>query len=161
MPIPADALALENRSIGSRPEPTLGAAFVLLRDAWDAGERDRELALHLAFLAWYLIVEPPHLTGAPKDMSGAMDVFDEAHAFLLPHGASSDDAEALYAIGLAAHMFPWVPGRGDADEWTARAEAYRKRYRELRPHGIDPATFEGRGAYGAYYASQSDVERGY
>ena len=43
--------------------PTLGAAYEVLREQWESGERDRELALHLMFLAWYLNVEPPHLTG--------------------------------------------------------------------------------------------------
>jgi hypothetical protein len=39
-------------------------AYEMLREQWRSGERDRELALHLSFLTWYLLVEPPQLTGA-------------------------------------------------------------------------------------------------
>lgn len=60
MSIAAKAMELEAQSLGA---PTLGPAFEVLHDQWRAGERDRELALHLMFLAWYLNVEPPHLTG--------------------------------------------------------------------------------------------------
>jgi len=63
MPISAKVMELEIQSVGAHGAPTLGAAYELLRDQWRSGERDRELALHLIFLAWYLNLEPPHLTG--------------------------------------------------------------------------------------------------
>lgn len=170
MPIPQAVLDLENRSLGARGEPTLGKAYALLCDAWRAGNRDREVALHLSFLAWYLVVEPPHLTGlAPTIQTGELaETLHHTHEFLLPHGAATDDAEALYVIGLAAHMFPWVfagndPSRIDsvANEWAKRAAEYRRRYRELLPNGMNPKTFEGRGAYGDYFAGQCRVDGGY
>lgn len=61
MPISEKAIELENRSVHGAP--TLGDAFELLRGQWQSGERERELALHLMFLAWYLQIEPAHLTG--------------------------------------------------------------------------------------------------
>jgi len=162
MPISEEAMQLEIQSLGANGAPTLGAAFEVLCDQWRAGERDRELALHLLFLAWYLNVEPAHLTGldetrvSSKELPG---IFNEVHDWLLPDGAASSDAEALYAAGLPARMFPWV--LGDHEVWTARSESYRLRYRELAPDGIAGSIFEGRGAYGEYYGQQARVAGGY
>ena len=61
MGIPQEALELEERAI--QGEPTLGRAYELLLGQWNSGDRSRELALHLMFLAWYLCIEPPFLTG--------------------------------------------------------------------------------------------------
>ena len=63
MPIPEEALDLENRSIGINGEPTLAAAYEILKNQWNNGERDRELGLHLMFLAWYGTSEPEYITG--------------------------------------------------------------------------------------------------
>jgi hypothetical protein len=158
----AEALALEELSVGSHGAPTLGRAFEILRGQWRRGERSRELALHLAFLAWYLLLEPPYLTGfdsqrVPEGELAAL--FNEAHAHLLPRGAASDDAEAFYVIGLMAHLSPWL--LGDNDTWAARSETYRMRYRELRPDGILEAEFAARGAYGVYFAGHSRLRDGY
>lgn len=162
MAISADGLNLENESLGPDGAPTLGAAFEVFRGQWESGERDRELALHLMFLAWYLYLEPAHLTGLdeaqiPTDSLTA--AFNAAHDWLLPAGADTDDAEALYVAGLAAGLCPWA--LGETSLWTARSEAYRVRYRQLAPDGISPAVFEGRGAYGDYFASQARVAGGY
>lgn len=171
MPVPPLALELENRSLGLHGAPTLGAAYELLLEAWRSGDRDRELALHLFFLAWYLVVEPPHLTGVQGGQVGGEpdEILRAIDAHLLPDAESSEDAEALYVIGLAAHMFPWVFCSGDdsrtlpdcEQQWIHRGERYRHRYRELRPNGIAPSVFEGRGAFGDYYAGQARVQGGY
>ena len=49
MPIPPQALELE--------------------DAWEQGQRDRELVLHLLFLTWYGLIEPKHITGFDEDQA--------------------------------------------------------------------------------------------
>ena len=49
----------------------------------------------------------------------------------------------------------------DASAWEKRAIEYRQCYHALAPNGIDPATFQSRGAYGAYYAGQVTVKGGY
>lgn len=155
-------MQLELQSLGANGAPTLAAAFQVLCDQWRACERDRELALHLMFLAWYLNVEPAHLTGLDETRVCSKElsrIFNEAHDWLLPNGAASSDAEALYAAGLPARMFPWV--LGDHDVWSARSESYRLRYRELAPDGIAGSIFEGRGAYGDYYGQQARVHGGY
>jgi hypothetical protein len=158
----ARGLALENASLGPQGRPTLGAALEVFHAQWAAGERDRELALHLMFLAWYLYVEPAHLTGLDEAKISADDltaVFNAAHDWLLPAGAETDDAEALYVAGLAARLCPWA--LGEPSHWTARSEVYRVRYRQLLPGGISSTIFEGRGAYGAYFAGQARVVGGY
>jgi hypothetical protein len=158
----AEGFALENESLGPNGRPTLGAAFEVFRAQWESGERDRELALHLMFLAWYLYLEPSHLTGldeARNPVGGLAAVFNAAHDWLLPTGADTEDVEALYVVGLAARLCPWA--LGEASLWTARSEAYRARYRQLVPDGISPAVFQGRGAYGDYFAGQARVAGGY
>lgn len=160
MPISAKAMELENQSIGANGAPTLAAAYELLREQWESGERDRELALHLIFLAWYLIIEPSHLTGLDEariSSESLVGVFNTVHDWLLPTG--TNDAEALYVVGLPASMFPWA--LGDHELWAVRSEAYRIRYRQLAPEGIDPAVFDSRGAYGDYFESQARVVGGY
>lgn len=162
MAICAEGLELESQALGPNGKPTLGPAFEAFRAQWDSGERDRELALHLMFLAWYLYVEPPHLTGLDQARipAGSLAaVFNAAHDWLLPTGADTADAEALYAAGLAAQLCPWA--LGEPSLWIARSQAYRARYRQLAPQGIAPAVFDGRGAYGEYFASQTRVIGGY
>lgn len=51
MPISQKALDLENRSIGINGEPTLAAAYEILKEQWNSGDRDREIGLHLMFLS--------------------------------------------------------------------------------------------------------------
>jgi hypothetical protein len=50
---------------------------------------------------------------------------------------------------------------GDNDEWEARSVRYRRRYRESFPDGLDPALFEGRGAYGDYFGGHARLKGGY
>jgi len=160
MPIPSEALELENRSIGIDGEPTLAAAYDILKRHWRRGVRDRELALHLFFLAWHGLVEPSHLTGFSEQSDwsdGLNETLSEVHGYL--ELQLDDDAEILYVIGLAAHLF-WFMFR-DSKVWEQRAIDYRRRYRTLAPNGIDPTTFRNRGAYGHYYAQQAAVKNGY
>jgi hypothetical protein len=160
MAIPSEALELENRNIGVNGEPTLAAAYDILKDHWCRGVRDRELALHLFFLAWYGLVEPSHLTGFsehPDFSDGLSQMLSDVHGYLEPQLA--DDAEVLYVVGLAAHLFWFM--FGDSHVWEQRAIDYRRRYRTLAPNGIDPAVFHNRGAYGDYYAHQARVKDGY
>jgi hypothetical protein len=158
--LPPAAVLLETRSIGAEGAPTLGRAYELLRDQWRSGDRDRELGLHLMFLAWYLLIEPPFLTGldtAQVEDGELAGVFNDVHAVLLSTGTT--DAEALYVVGLMAQLAPWL--LGPVHEWTSRSEAYRSRYRQLLPNGIDPKVFAGRGAYGDYFGGQARVKDGY
>lgn len=158
---PETILALENRSLGAGGEPTLGRALGLAIQEWDAGNRDREFRLHLLFLAWYCSLEPPHLTGLdetifpsarlPGVFSAVYETFSESIL---------DDAEALYVVGLIAQLTPWLLG-GDHEVWEARSRDFRVRYRALVPDGLTPSTFEGRGAYGDYFAGQVQVPGGF
>ena len=162
MGIPARALELELES-GIREahgEPLLGAAYEILRAEWRGGDRDRELALHLMFLSWYLLIEPAHLTGLDEERVSTdelMAVFNEVHEHMAL--SQSDDAEFLYVVGLMAHLSPWL--LGDNAIWEARSNEYLLRYRTLGPNGLDPAVFDERGAYGAYFGSQARVEGGF
>lgn len=155
-----DVLDLENRSLGANGEPTLAAAYEILKEQWRNGDRDREVGLHLMFLAWYGIIEPEHLTGFSKSDMIRLELnqmFSEVHAFFEPQIVH--DAEMLYAFGLAGAMFWFM--LNDDKIWEQRAKDYRKAYRALQPNGLDPRIFDNRGAYGYYSAGQCVVNDGY
>lgn len=160
MSLPQEALALENRSTGAHGEPTLGQAYEILLADWQRGVRERELSLHLAFLAWYMLLEPPFLTGLDQGRPYAATlerVFNEVHDHVAPE--TTHDAEVLYVFGLMAHLSPWLIG--DNAKWEATSERYRLAYRKLEPKGIAPTVFAGRGYYGEYFAGQVQVKNGY
>lgn len=149
---PALAAALEVENQAGAPE--LGAAYVLLRDAWTQGSRDRDLLLHLLFLAWYSVAEPPFLTGFEPGTVSKEDLDDILRCVLdtlLGDPTECNDVEALFVVGVMAQVAAW--SFGDEAEWDARSRLYRLRYRELAPSGLGAGVFAGRGAYGAYFAN--------
>lgn len=161
MSITRAILDLEDRSVGDHGEPTLGPALELAAAEWRSGSRERELCLHLLFLSWYCSFEPPHLTGFRQAAfpSGELpqlfhDVYKSFEAQVL------NDAECLYVVGLMAHLAPYLLGEDEAT-WQARSLAFRERYRMLAPEGLVASQFEGRGAYGNYFAGQIVVAGGY
>ncbi len=161
MGLPRAVLDLENRSVGDQGEPTLGPALELAAAEWRSGNRDRELCLHVLFLSWYCNLEPPHLTGYGQTAfpSGQLsqlfhDVYESFEAHIL------DDAECLYVVGLMAQLTPYLLGDDEAT-WQARSLAFRERYRMLAPEGLAASLFEGRGAYGDYFAGQIVIPGGY
>jgi hypothetical protein len=159
MPIPPEALELENRHIGSEGEPTLGEAFMVLRDEWREGNRDRELCLHLLFLGWYGLIEPPFLTGFEgPEFDDVQGLFAEVYDYVEP--TIETDAEMLYVVGLGAHLFGFVLPGGER-VWGERADRFRLLYRKLSGNGIDPNIFNDRGYFGDYYFHQSSVVDGY
>lgn len=161
MTLPQTILDLENRSIGDQGEPTLGAALELAAAEWRSGNRDRELCLHLLFLSWYCNLEPPYLTGYEQSAfpsNELPELFHEVYTACEPQ--ILNDAECLYIVGLMAMLTPSLLGDDEAI-WQARSVAYRHRYRELAPKGLDASRFAARGAYGDYFASQVVVSNGY
>ncbi len=160
MAIPAEALGLEKLNVVVHGKPTLAAAYEILRDCWTGGDRDRELALHLMFLCWYMLIEPPHLTGLDErrvPSAELVEVFNEVYDYMKPVGQGQ--AEFLYVVGLMSNLSPWL--LGDNDIWEERSRKYRAMYRRLEPNGLDPGMFEGRGAYGEYFTGQARVKDGY
>jgi hypothetical protein len=105
-------------------------------------------------------VEPSHITGyrepTPSDQLG--EVFTAVYETFAD--SIIDDAEVLYVVGLMAMLSPWLLG-GDLETWEARSRDYRVRYRTLVPDGLNQAYFEGRGAYGDYFAGQVQVAGGF
>ncbi len=78
----------------------------ILKEQWQNGERDREIGLHLMFLAWYGMIEPEHLTGFSESANSTQElneIFAEIHDYF--ESQIYQDAEMLYAFGVAAHMF--------------------------------------------------------
>lgn len=160
MPISPKAIELENRSIGLNGDPTLAEAYKILKNQWNNGDRDREIGLHLMFLAWYGLIEPENLTGfseSERFSKELKETFTEVHDYF--ESQISSDAEMLYVFGLAADMFWYM--FDNPDIWEERSKKYQLHYRKLAPNGIDPDIFRGRGAYGEYYAGHIELENGY
>ena len=160
MPISQRALELENQSIGFSGKPTLADAYEILKEQWGSGDYDREVGLHLMFLAWYGLIEPGHLTGFSQTEDERQElnrVLNEVHDHF--NLQIYQDVEMLYVFGLMAHMFWFM--FDDNSIWEKRSIEYRQRYRALAPNGINPEIFRNRGAYGAYYAGQAKIEGGY
>lgn len=147
--------------VGVAGEPTLGKALELATQEWQAGNRDRELRLHLLFLSWYCNVEPPHLTGLVEE-SVSSDLLPALFRGVYESFSPTimDDVEGLYVVGLIAALTPWLLG-DDVATWEARSKRFRTRYRTLLTSGLPPSHFEGRGAYGDYFAGQVQVPGGY
>jgi hypothetical protein len=146
---------VENRYV-SGGERALGEAFSMLQVRWMAGMRDRETCLRLAFLAWYACAEPAGLTELPNDdQEVTAAVFSSALEGL--GGERTSDAEACYALGLMATMFPWAISVKDEAHWQHVGEQLSARSRLLAPDGFSPPDFSGRGAYGHYFSHMTKV----
>ena len=139
---------VEDRYALPSGQPSLGEAFLLLRERWMSGARDRETGLRLMFLAWYACSEPNTLTGLPLERTDS--IFGEVFRDL--GGEHSEDAELLFAVAVMAgkNSLPWCCG--DEATWLEVAARCRERFKALRPGGFAPADFRGRGAYGDYFA---------
>lgn len=126
-----------------------------LRDGWEAGDRDKEHALHLLFLAWMHWADPPFVTGMSEDPR-ALQLWHDVFAHF--GGEASSDPEFLHVAGLMAQLFPYV--LGDEQAWEATAERMKVRSLYLRPSGFTPELFEGRGEFGDYFTHQAHASRG-
>lgn len=150
-------LELEAQIWEANGKPTLGAAYEILRDQWCGGDRNRELSLHLMFLSWFLLSEPAHLTGLDEERVSTDELkatFNEVHEHANP--TKNGDAEVLYVVALMADFAPWL--LGDDAIWESRSREYLSLYRALEPNGIDPTVFDGRGAYGKYFARMARIK---
>ncbi len=133
--------------------PSLYENCLKLLEEWNVGNHTRELGLDLMFHCWYLIMEPPFLTG--YDLTLIEDdqltkIFNQVHdsfALEIRH-----DPEMLYTVGLMADLSPWA--LGDENLWIACSLEYRTLYALLEPNGLEPELFDGRGEYGKYFAHQ-------
>jgi hypothetical protein len=133
-------------------KPTLGEAFALLKARWQAGRRDLETGLRLMFLAWYASAEPPCLTGLPTQEDTGL-VFWEVFAHF--GGSTSTEPELLYAVGLMCGLFPWCVG--EEEKWSSVGVECNNTARRLKPESYPSEHFEGRGAYGNYFAHMARV----
>lgn len=123
--------------------------YRILKARWRDGERDRELALQLMFLAWWHWAEPPFLTHLIEDADvGALwhEVFDYFG------GETSADVEFQFVAGLMAHLFPYV--LGDETEWESRGSRMIERAMAVQPTGLPLNTFDDRSEYGRYFSHQ-------
>lgn len=156
MSVPQEVIDLENKELAD--------AYKFLKQLWQDGDRDRDIGLHLIFLAWYGIIEPKHITGFPNNEETRQELIqmlNEVHEFFEPQ--ILQDIEMLYVVGLIAHMH-WFMLDADIEKakiWEKRGKDYHYHYRTLKPNGIDSSNFLNRGAYGKYFEGQAKVEGGY
>ncbi len=124
-------------------------SYAILKARWLAGERDRELALHLMYFAWMHWADPPFVTGMVDDPV-ATDLWHETFGYL--GGETSTDAEFLFVSGVMAQLFPYP--LGDEHEWEQRGLRMQARAKEVQPAGLSVSVFDDRGDYGEYFAHQ-------
>ena len=129
-------------------KPILGKAYGMLKARWEAGERDPETGLRLMFFAWYGNAEPPYLTGIEFELGEGPQIFQEVFSFF--GGLECGVPELLFVVGVMAEIA--VFACGEDEEWTAIGNFCARAARELRPSGYPPEHYEGRGAYGDYFA---------
>ena len=150
--------------------PTLGLAVRKLEERWEAGLRDEETRLRLAFLAWYGAESPQveHGLEPPLPLPADLLLGDEARAAGL-------SAEACFVTGYLAWFDPWAFAREGWEE--LHHEEHLRRATERDPESLlfanwrflvgettDPeglrrhhdsevhARFHGRGALGRFLA---------
>ena len=145
--------ALEDAHRGRAPEeePSLWRAYDLLLEQWNAGVRDHEITLRLAFLAWYSWAEPAFLTGlreAPPSL--VCDLFEALEPF--------DDEEARFAL----HVMIEVSGDLLSDQDLRLKDFVDRNQRRLdKRYCLTPALYSGRGAYGDYFFHQAQFQANY
>ncbi len=138
---------LEQQYLPPNCKPTLGRALELLWDRWEAMKRDKETALRLLFLAWYVNVEPPFLTGFSDDLDSG-EIFQRV--FIDVGGANCPEAEILFAVGTLCLLAPW--SIGPEEKWRAIGEECLDAARKLGHDSYAADHFRHRGVYGDYFA---------
>jgi hypothetical protein len=118
-----------------------------LKSRWLAGERSRELCLHLMYFAWMHWADPPFVTGLTNDPD-AQRLWHDTFAFL--GGENSTDKEFLFAAGIMAELFSYA--LGDENEW--HLIGVRMRTRAMQPTLLPLITFDDSSKYGKYFAHQ-------
>lgn len=142
-----DSISAAERQYVVEGKPALGKAYQLILQKCAAEPDDREAALRLLFLSWYCCSEPPYLTGL-VDIKNAATVFREIYYSF--GGTESDDEEFLFVAGYMASLFPFCCG--EAAEWLEHGKRCLTKLRRIASIPSDSAVFEGRGAYGQYFA---------
>jgi hypothetical protein len=150
VPTISQITVIENKHRVPMGKPTLGKAFGMLKARWEAGERDLETGLRLMFLAWYGTAEPPYLTGIELERDGYEGPQLSQEVFSFFGGVECGEPELLYVVGVMAEVDPYACG--EAKEWAAIGNFCARAARKLRPSGYPPEHYEGRGAYGDYFA---------
>jgi hypothetical protein len=157
---------------------SLGDAALALKARWDAGLRDQETFIRLAFLCWYSQSEPGYLTGL-DETEGLPSVED---LYSIYGGAAALEPDSLFVLALLSHGYAFCCG--DEATWQSRSgelftlaaerapfSSVTTNWRYLlglteQPEGlrkdIDPelhARFSGRGYMGSYVLHICTVSR--
>jgi hypothetical protein len=133
----------------ARHMPQMEEEYRDLKTRWSAGERDRELCLHLMFFAWMHWADPSNVTGLTNDLE-AEELWRTIFAYL--GGETSTDAEFLFIAGIMARVFTFV--LGDEKQWSERGSRMIGQAMDLQPTALPLGTFDNRGEYGKYFAHQ-------
>ncbi|HBE83327.1 MAG TPA: hypothetical protein DDW24_11165, partial [Blastocatellia bacterium] len=93
-------MELEYRGYSQNGEPVLIDAYRILKKQWNEGDRDREVGLHLLFLSWYGLVEPPFVFGEyVEEVDKLQQTFNQVFEYFQPQ--INSDPVLLYEIGRA------------------------------------------------------------
>jgi hypothetical protein len=94
----------------------------------------------------------------PSELAELQPIFAEVFDYV--QSDIEKDAEMLYVVGLGAHLFGYLLPGGER-VWDARAERFRRLYRDLSGGVLNPDIFKNRGYFGDYYLDAARVKDGY
>ena len=142
--------AIELQYCGPNGRPTLGKAFDMLVDRWNAGHHDREIALRLLFLGWLSWMGDPNTGLATRPPA---DFFKELFDSL--GGEDAEDQELWFVVGVMTNVWAGAFGGLESENhWEEIGERFRHSLGNRVNH-MDVGMFEGRGYYGHYFAHQA------
>ena len=108
--------------------PSLGIAAEALYVRWQAGLRDQETFIRLAFLSWYGRIEPTQLTGLVATLPSVDELIQSWGGLLhLCH-------ESKYVLAALATEYPWC--LGDELSWTQLAVQLPEEVSALEPTSV-------------------------
>lgn len=128
-----------------RGERSLGRAIAYLSKRWLHGCTDRDTALHLVFLTWYSLLEPPRLTGAnptQEQLEAAASTID----YFIEFGA---DKSAKFVLNHLLDSAAWAMP-GEASNWR---DVVKTDERTHSPTTNGVQVLEERGLIATYFAS--------
>jgi hypothetical protein len=136
--------------IGMEEPQDLARSEAALVQRWEAGFRDEETALRLAFIEWWACCEPRFLTGlenGSESTSTKPSHFDAIYDEVMSTDAVS--LKALFVLGWMTVMFPYCCGPNNR-HWDKTGGELLKRFDAgARQETI---VFDQSSTYGQYFA---------
>ena len=131
--------------------------FEHLTSSWNARSLSKDERFRLLFYSWYLMAEPPYLTGFCESKQAEVDpkiTFQEI--FESTPESVKEEPEFLFIVGTMAKLFPSL--LGDEKVWAQRAKEYLLKCRAEYPEWMNSKSFETNDQYDEYFSHTLKAE---